>query len=161
MLFPYCNILPAVEPDVPLFSKPILTGQSDDTVQYQLEWAYSNDLLSDLDHYKLEIISLESTEMFVSSLENTTVICTDVGVNTNVTIVAVNHCGTMSLSDEVNLPAVNQLNPKYCSTDLKTKVLYIVLSSLLLGLVIILIVTVIIIVLLTLKVYFIIIVYNV
>ena len=96
---------------------PILIGQSENSVQFLLEWSQT-EFVSDLDHYEISISGNRSV-MFVSAHENKTVISVVNDIAINVSIVAVSRCGKLSQLDEKPIPIVEKPT---MSCDLTTSV---------------------------------------
>ena len=133
-------------PDVPLFIKSTLIGQSVDMVEYKLEWSHPKDIFSDIQYYMLQVISFQTSEKYISSLENSTVVSIATGMQSNVTIIAVNKCGKNSQSSILLLSAVKtQMDTSHYFLS-KEKTMNIILYTLLSAVFVILLNTLIIII---------------
>ena len=103
------------DPERPELDNPVLIGQFDASVYYQLQWSQPSNTSQDLDYYEISIIGKKVSKVFVSALDNKTIISASSGVGTSIAIVAVNKCGQKSQRVE-----------KYVNTSLSMRHNYIV-----------------------------------
>lgn len=104
------------DPESPELDDPILIGQYDTSVFYQLRWSHSGNSLKDLDHYTIFIKGNKGnvvSKVFVSALDNKTIVSARSGVATTIEITAVNKCGQTSSPVEKSLKATRSITHNY------------------------------------------------
>ena len=92
------------DPGSPELDDPVFVGQFDTSVHYLLQWSQPSNNSQDLDHYEISIKGKKVSKVFVSALDNKTIISASSGVGSiAVVITAVNKCGQKSLPVETNV----------------------------------------------------------
>lgn len=102
------------DPGSPELDDPVFIGQFDASVHYLLQWSQSSNNSQDLDHYEISIKGKKVSKVFVSALDNKTIISASSGVGTiAVVITAVNKCGQKSQPVETNVNTTISMRHKY------------------------------------------------
>lgn len=84
------------DPERPELDDPVLIGQFDASIYYQLQWSQPSNTSQDLDHYEISIKG-KASKVFVSAPDNKTIISASSGVGTTtIAVIAVNKCGQKS-----------------------------------------------------------------
>ena len=102
------------DPRSPELDDPVFIGQFDASTHYLLQWSQSSNNSQDLDHYEISIQGKRVPKVFVSALDNKTIISTSSGVGTiTVVITAVNKCGQKSQPVETNVNTTISMRHNY------------------------------------------------
>ena len=102
------------DPRSPELDDPVFIGQFDASIHYLLQWSQSSNNSQDLDHYEISIQGKKVPKVFVSALDNKTIISTSSGVGTiTIVIPAVNKCGQKSQPVETNVNTTISMRHNY------------------------------------------------
>ena len=102
------------DPRSPELDDPVFIGQFDASIHYLLQWSQSSNNSQDLDHYEISIQGKKVPKVFVSALDNKTIISISSGVGTiTVVITAVNKCGQKSQPVETNVNTTISMRHNY------------------------------------------------
>ena len=79
-----------------------------------MEWSVQNNALNDLDYYEVSVSGNKATNLysFVSAHDNKVIISADEGVESKISVVAVNKCAQRSKPSEKTLKPMNHMPSK-------------------------------------------------
>ncbi len=101
-------------PGSPELDDPVLIGQFDASVYYLLQWSQPSNNSQDLDHYEISIQGKKVSKVFVSALDNRTIISASSGVGTiAINVTAVNKCGQKSQPIETHVNTIVSMRHNY------------------------------------------------
>lgn len=102
------------DPGTPELDDPIFIGQFDASVYYLLQWSQSGNNSQDLDHYEISIRGKKVSKVFVSALDNKSIISASSGDGTiAVVVTAINKCGQKSQPVETHVNTTISMRHNY------------------------------------------------